>query len=142
MPHLSPPHKKAMRLEIFFPAMRCPMRRVLLALPILACVFMIYGCGSNRAKAESLAKETIDLMNEMSSIIEKAPNAKDAKPQLESFPKKFKELEQRAKELKLSKSDDAELEKKMLPELEKAKARLISAVTSLATKDPAGVMDI
>jgi uncharacterized lipoprotein YehR (DUF1307 family) len=106
------------------------MKKVTLSVFALSLVFLATGCGDS---PDSLTKDTIKFMNDMSDVLEKIKSKEDAekyKGDLEKLAKRAKDMEERGKKLKINdlpKEKLEELQKKYKDEMEKALARLKSA---------------
>jgi len=106
-----------------------------------ALVLVVAGCGGS--SRDSLTKESITLMNEMSDIMEKSANAAEAKPKLDAVASKMKDLKKRMDNVgKPSAAEEETLKKKYEPEMKKAVGRLLAASMQLATKDPQGAQQL
>ena len=118
------------------------MRRECVLLPLGAVMLWLVGCGGGAAKGDALITEMLGTMDEMSATLEKAASAKEVKPKLEALVTKFKDIEKRSKEIKVTKADDDALKAKFAPQLQKATERFMGATLAIAAKDPAGMKDL
>jgi len=114
---------------------RLAMKKVALNVFALSLVFLATGCGDS---PDSVMKDSIQLMNDQADILEKI-NSKEAaekyKGDLEKFGKRGKELEERAKKLKLDempKEKREALTKKYEGEMTKAVSRVSTAMQKAA----------
>jgi len=111
------------------------MKKVLVSFSALALVFLVSGCGDS---PDSIMKDTIKLMNDMADAVESAKDkdsAEKAKAKLEDIDKKFKDLAERAKKVKVSDDQGKKLTEKYKEDIEKATKRMMEAGMSLA-KNP------
>jgi hypothetical protein len=108
----------------------------------LMFLVLLAGCGGGGSH-ESLMRETVGVMDEMSTILENSKTADEAKPKLEKSAAKFKDVKKRADALpKLSKTEEENLTKKLQPELERAMKKYMSAAMQFAQRDPAGMQKL
>jgi hypothetical protein len=120
------------------------MRKVTLAGFALALVFAVSGCGDS---PDSVIKDQIKLMNDMADVLEgikDKDSAEKAKPKLEALAKKAKDIEERAKKLKLDdmpKEKQEALKKKYEDDIKKAAGRFGAAMMKAMTNpDAAGAL--
>lgn len=100
---------------------------------LVLCFFV--GCGGEGggpAKAESLMKSSVGLMNEVATVFETAKNADEAKPKLEALGKRFQDLKKQADAIKLPKATEDSFKSKYEPEMKKAIERMTSATMKFA----------
>jgi hypothetical protein len=96
----------------------------------------VAGCGGSR---DSLTRENINLMNEMSDVLEKSADFAEAKPKLDALIDRAKDVKKRLDAMgKPSDKEEQELKKKYEPDLQKAAVRFFGASMQLAKKDAPG----
>jgi len=106
------------------------MKKVALSVFALSLICLASGCGDS---PDSVMKDSISLMNDMSDTLEKIKSKEDAekyKGDLEKLVKRAKDIEERSKKLKLDElSEDKKkaLTEKYKGDLEKAMNRLAAA---------------
>jgi hypothetical protein len=107
------------------------MKKVTLSVFTLSLVFLATGCGDS---PEAVTKDTIQLLNDQADILEKINSMEAAekyKGDLEKLGKRGKELEERAKKLKVGempKEKREALNKKYEAEMGKAVSRVGTAL--------------
>ena len=110
------------------------------------CLFLlcgVSGCGSSGPDATM--KESIVVMNDLSSILEGIKDnatADQAIPKIEKQADRMKELRKKMQELKLSTEEEKKLEEKYKPETDKARERMQKAMKQALTNAPTKAMTI
>jgi hypothetical protein len=108
----------------------------------LVLMAFLVGCGGGGSH-ESIARESVGVIDEMATALENSKTADEAKPKLEKSAAKFKDLKKRMDALpKLSKTEEENMQKKLQPEMDKAGKKLASAMMQFAQRDPAGFQQI
>jgi hypothetical protein len=89
---------------------------------VCACALLVNLNGCGGGSADSIMKDSIQAMNDLSDAIEKKDEAK-AKAAIS----KFEELEKKGKDLKLSDDEKKKLEEKYKGDMEKAMTKFLGA---------------
>jgi hypothetical protein len=117
------------------------MTKRMIGAALWVVLLVVVGCGGS--SRDSMTKEGIDLMNEISDILEKSANVAEAKPKLEAVTSRMKDLKKRMDTVgKPSAAEEEALKKKYEPEMQKAVGRLMGASMKMAMKDKEGAKDL
>jgi tellurite resistance protein len=111
-----------------------PMTRILKLTGVIAVCFLLAGCGN---KADTLAKKSIDLMNELAAAFETGDKEK-----IKSISARMKEVLKEVKDLKLTPEDDKKMEEKYKKEMEQAQTRMKAAVETAMKSGKFNVEDM
>ena len=98
----------------------------------LALVFLVSGCGDS---PDSVMKDQIKASNEVLDVLEGIKTKEDAekaKAKLEDLDKKFKDVIEREKKIKVSKDQEKKLQEKYKDDLERVEKRMMAAALKLA----------
>ena len=110
--------------------------RKLTATTLLTLALFLTGCGGDTH--ESLANETVGLLNEFATVLEGVndeASAKAAAPKLEAIGTKLSEMKKRVDALpKLSEAENKALEEKMQKEMGTFMGKMMGAAMKLAEK--------
>jgi len=110
------------------------MKKVVVGVSSLALVFLVSGCGDS---PDSVMKDQIKVSNELLDVLEGIKTKEDAekaKPKLEQLGKKMKDVQDRAKKLKMDdmpKEKKEALQKKYKDDIEKLGSRFFSVLAKL-----------
>lgn len=112
------------------------MSRMIAGTLLILSICFLPGCGSDIAQAEAVSQEMIQKMNQMADLLEEIKDEKSLKatePKLDTLLQDLKNLGQRSKNYKVTKSENERLTKELMAKLQVIKPRIQKAGTRIIT---------
>jgi hypothetical protein len=112
-----------------------------LLVPAWLVVLSFSGC-ADQATAEKTFQQTVDVINELSGILERSFTVRDAAPKLRQVIHKLEKVRDEGNRVRVTRPQMAAIQNRFMADFKKAHQRFVNAERGLRARDPGGAWEL